>query len=85
MSKEPNAKDKDKPKKYKGKDYWWCDNHKHYIWHKTSECCGVGVKPDPDNKPKSDHKPKGANKDQDDKPRLRVKQALETIDESNSK
>jgi len=27
-SKEPNAKGKDKPKKYKGKDYWWCDNHK---------------------------------------------------------
>jgi len=85
MSKEPYAKDKDKPKKYKGKDYWWCGNHKHYIGHKTSECCGVGVKPDPDNKPKSNHKPKGANKDQDDKPRLRVKQVLETINESNSK
>ena len=47
--------DKTKSKNVKGKEWWWCDNHKKFTRHKTSACRGMGIpKGTPNNKSDDD-------------------------------
>jgi hypothetical protein len=82
MLKEPSQADMDKPKKYKGNEYWWCANHKRYVQHKTANCEGHGIRPTSNQDSNADQKSKGNN--QNDQPKLKVKQAIEAINESDS-
>jgi hypothetical protein len=78
MLQEP--KDKSKPKKVHNKDWWWCPNHKRYALHKPEDCRGTGEEQPPKPPGNSGTEQQGAQQ-----PKLRVKQALEAIqDKSDS-
>ena len=61
----------DKTKSVNGKSYNWCSKHKSWGEHPESECRGVGLKPKQGNQPPP--------KSEEDKPTMRLSQALTSI------
>jgi hypothetical protein len=74
----PTGKGEPKTKKFKGRIYYWCTNHKLWCLHKPSECKLKAESQAPSKKPGS-----GKPKNKQDKYNLKMR-AYQTLFESSS-